>query len=251
MSLPSKTDLQTLDITWRGLPFCWVEATSLNTQSLDITWRGLPFVAATAASTSTGVTNSGGWGFGVPKVRKKKKRLDDVPLEIEAEPVAQEQEEDNSEQRLLEEQNLAEAKKAERKRQREIKLLLKQRAEEEAALKAKISQEESKAEQLAQLIQEEKDWQISEEERKAYEENRIIEILLEIDPTSHMVSFAHRLIVLSQELPAKLLAVAETPLMTTEQLAAGLAQVLLEWQTQLAEVLHEISDESPSGIELE
>jgi hypothetical protein len=46
MSLPSKTDLQTLDITWRGLPFCWIEATPLNTQSLDITWRGLPFVAA-------------------------------------------------------------------------------------------------------------------------------------------------------------------------------------------------------------
>jgi hypothetical protein len=46
MTLPSKTNLQTLDYTWRGLPFCWVEAIQLNTQSLDVTWRGLPFVAA-------------------------------------------------------------------------------------------------------------------------------------------------------------------------------------------------------------
>lgn len=50
MALPTKADLQTLDYTWRGLPFCRVEAKAgINTQSLDVTWRGLPFVAASAS----------------------------------------------------------------------------------------------------------------------------------------------------------------------------------------------------------
>lgn len=44
--LPSKTDLEPLDITWRGLPFCQVEARPLQTGTLDTTWRGLPFYAA-------------------------------------------------------------------------------------------------------------------------------------------------------------------------------------------------------------
>jgi hypothetical protein len=47
MAAPTKTQLETLNVTWRGLPFCQVEVQPLNTQSLDITWRGLPFVAAT------------------------------------------------------------------------------------------------------------------------------------------------------------------------------------------------------------
>lgn len=45
MALPTKTDLQTLDYTWRGLPFAQIEAKSLSTQTLDVTWRGLPFYA--------------------------------------------------------------------------------------------------------------------------------------------------------------------------------------------------------------
>ena len=46
MPLPRKSDLQTLDYTWRGLPFAQVEAKPLQTGTLDITWRGLPFYAA-------------------------------------------------------------------------------------------------------------------------------------------------------------------------------------------------------------
>jgi hypothetical protein len=70
MTLPSKTDLQTLDYTWRGLPFCWVEATPLNTQSLDITWRGLPFVAA-AADTTEVVPSARLW----PQQLRKRRKL--------------------------------------------------------------------------------------------------------------------------------------------------------------------------------
>lgn len=46
MPLPAKATLETLDLTWRGLPFCVVEAKGLNTGTLDTTWRGLPFYAA-------------------------------------------------------------------------------------------------------------------------------------------------------------------------------------------------------------
>ena len=50
MTLPVATDLQTLDFTFKGLPFAYVEAkSSIGTSSLDFMFQGLPFVAATAA----------------------------------------------------------------------------------------------------------------------------------------------------------------------------------------------------------
>lgn len=45
MPLPTKSDLQTLDYKWRGIPFARFEAKALSTQTLDVTWRGLPFFA--------------------------------------------------------------------------------------------------------------------------------------------------------------------------------------------------------------
>ena len=49
MPLPSKDDLLKLDTSWRGAPFCRVEAKSLDTNELDFSWRGAPFYAAPSA----------------------------------------------------------------------------------------------------------------------------------------------------------------------------------------------------------
>lgn len=48
--LPTKADQQTLDISWRGLPFIRVEAKALGSGSLDIQWRGMPFFARGGSS---------------------------------------------------------------------------------------------------------------------------------------------------------------------------------------------------------
>lgn len=45
MPLPSKSDLQTLDIVYLGQPFVQVEAKSLDTKTLDVVYLGRPFVA--------------------------------------------------------------------------------------------------------------------------------------------------------------------------------------------------------------
>lgn len=50
MSLPTKTDLQTLDYAFQGLPFVRVEAKSLTTTSMDYAFQGLPFVVANVSA---------------------------------------------------------------------------------------------------------------------------------------------------------------------------------------------------------
>ena len=45
MTLPSNTDLQTLDIAHLGQPFVQVEAKTLGTTSLDVAYLAQPFVA--------------------------------------------------------------------------------------------------------------------------------------------------------------------------------------------------------------
>jgi len=45
MALPNKTDLQTLDYSYGGLPFADVESnSSVNTQTMDYSYGGLPYV---------------------------------------------------------------------------------------------------------------------------------------------------------------------------------------------------------------
>lgn len=50
MALPTITDLETLDYSYRGEPFANVEAKSLSTITLDYSYRGEPFVGAIAAA---------------------------------------------------------------------------------------------------------------------------------------------------------------------------------------------------------
>jgi hypothetical protein len=52
MALPTAAELLTLDFTYRGEPFCWVEAKALGTESLDYTYRGEPFVATGLGGTA-------------------------------------------------------------------------------------------------------------------------------------------------------------------------------------------------------
>lgn len=57
MSLPSNTDLNSLDIAYLGAPFVHVEAKPLDTETLDVTYLGSPFVGVgpTAAPTGSNV----------------------------------------------------------------------------------------------------------------------------------------------------------------------------------------------------
>lgn len=61
MPLPSKTDLQTLDIAYLGEPFVQVEAKSLTTTSLDVAYLGEPFVAVGQGGLNVYVKVSGAW----------------------------------------------------------------------------------------------------------------------------------------------------------------------------------------------
>ena len=49
MALPDKTALLTLATSFRGAPFCRVEAKALYTTRLDVSFRGAPFVAASSS----------------------------------------------------------------------------------------------------------------------------------------------------------------------------------------------------------
>ena len=60
MPLPSKSDLQKLDIAYLGQPFVQVEATSLNTKTRDVAYLGEPFVVA-ASGFNVYVLASGVW----------------------------------------------------------------------------------------------------------------------------------------------------------------------------------------------
>lgn len=51
MALPTKALLLRLDVTYRGRPFCKVEAKPLSTTRLDVTYLGRPFLAAPSPPT--------------------------------------------------------------------------------------------------------------------------------------------------------------------------------------------------------
>ena len=59
MSLPTSTDLQTMDYSYGGLPFVDVPSNNtVNTQTMDWSYAGLPFVTNPSVS---GPTNIGGF----------------------------------------------------------------------------------------------------------------------------------------------------------------------------------------------
>lgn len=50
MSLPAKTDLETLDYAYQGAPFCTVTSKDQDTATLDYAYLGVPFYAVTGAA---------------------------------------------------------------------------------------------------------------------------------------------------------------------------------------------------------
>ena len=59
MSLPTSTDVLTMDYSYAGLPFVDVPTKSdVNTQTMDYSYAGLPFVTNPSVS---GPSNIGGW----------------------------------------------------------------------------------------------------------------------------------------------------------------------------------------------
>jgi hypothetical protein len=68
MALPTITELLTLDVTYKGSPFCEIAAKSgIDTSTLDITYLGMPF---TGLAPSGGVTTT--WKMYVGSVQASK-----------------------------------------------------------------------------------------------------------------------------------------------------------------------------------
>ena len=61
MSLPSNTDLASLDYAYLGRPFVNVEAKSLDTETLDTAYLGQPFVAVGPVPYNVFVKLNGVW----------------------------------------------------------------------------------------------------------------------------------------------------------------------------------------------
>jgi hypothetical protein len=64
MALPTKSNLETLDVAYLGQPFVQIEAKALGSESLDIAYLGQPFVAvgpAAAVGLNVYVNISGTW----------------------------------------------------------------------------------------------------------------------------------------------------------------------------------------------
>jgi hypothetical protein len=55
MPLPTKTNLETLDIAYLGQPFVQVEAKPLNTQSLDTAYFAQPFSAVSSSNNNLNI----------------------------------------------------------------------------------------------------------------------------------------------------------------------------------------------------
>ncbi len=59
MSLPTSTDLQTMDYSYSGTPFVDIPAnSSIDTQTMDWSYAGQPYVTNPSVS---GPSNIGGW----------------------------------------------------------------------------------------------------------------------------------------------------------------------------------------------